>query len=407
MSVWDSRIIDHPLHTILQQFRTALGKAANAVEDADAQTSLARLRNAEGYISRTLGRAEPALVAPTTLSQIQTQVQAALNEVGTFSSSKNAGHLANAHNHLDNALPQVRLIAVPESAGDIAGVQDAVVRFRRSAGQHLSRLEKRAGEIAARVDQSEVKLTEQERTVEAQKTRLDQAIQQFVQESAKAQSAFTSETAEAIAAEKTALSEMADETRKSLESLREEQTGILSVSLSGAKTAVEKVVADVEKHQAKAREIVGIIAATGIAGNYKQVADDEAGQAARWRWIALASMVGIVGFAIYAKFSTVAGSFDAGAFSSKVFVSLTFGIIAAYAGREAEKHRRLAQKNRRLYLEMASLDSYLNSLPDHERNAIKVAVADRIFGQAEEPYAGEHSPAPSILEFFKLLGGGR
>jgi hypothetical protein len=255
-------------------------------------------------------------------------------------------------------------------------------------------LEKKAAEVGS--------------TIETQKSRLDQAVQQFVQQSAQAQKSDSQAFTDFIASAKAQLTDALTAGTDAIDTQMEEGQKTLDERLADVAGKAAVLLDQLERNRDKAKELVGIIASTGMAGGYEKAALEDDRQANRWRWIALVSMIGIVGFAIYALVATVRGEFDTGEFISKVFVSFTFGIIAAYAGREAEKHRRRQQTNRRLHLEFASIDAYLASLPATERNAIKAAIADRIFGHFDAESASDEPvrATPSILEFMKLLGIG-
>ena len=56
---------------------------------------------------------------------------------------------------------------------------------------------------------------------------------------------------------------------------------------------------------------------------------------------------------------------------------------------ESSRHRTLENKNRRAELELASIDAYLESLPDEKRSEIKAALTDKFFGQITEEERAE------------------
>ena len=64
--------------------------------------------------------------------------------------------------------------------------------------------------------------------------------------------------------------------------------------------------------------------------------------------------------------------------------ALSLVVPAAYAARESSRHRTLENKNRRAELELASIDAYLESLPDEKRSEIKAELTDKFFGQISE-----------------------
>lgn len=67
-------------------------------------------------------------------------------------------------------------------------------------------------------------------------------------------------------------------------------------------------------------------------------------------------------------------------FLTRVFLSITFGIFAAYAGRQASRFFDMEQKNRRLALELEALGPFIEPLDKAERDKFRVQIGDRSFG---------------------------
>ncbi|MBI4303957.1 MAG: hypothetical protein HY665_06430 [Chloroflexi bacterium] len=136
-------------------------------------------------------------------------------------------------------------------------------------------------------------------------------------------------------------------------------------------------------YKRKAEDLVHIIANTGMAGGYQRVANEERKVARFWQLVTGVSMLGLVGFAIYAFVLTIHGAFNWGMFGGRAFVAVTFGIISAYAARQAEKHEEVERRSRRIELELASIDPYLAPLPEEVQHDVKQQLAERLFGQNE------------------------
>jgi hypothetical protein len=153
----------------------------------------------------------------------------------------------------------------------------------------------------------------------------------------------------------------------------------------------------------RATAIVGIISESGIVHGYRRVANEERSSAAKWHWIAGTSMVGLIGFAIFAFIETVGRTFDWGTFGGRAFVAITFGIVAAYGARQADKHEQVERRSRRLELELAALDPFLEPLPEADRIGIKKIMADRLFGQPDLlPSISSSDTTGSVVDLLKL-----
>ena len=114
-------------------------------------------------------------------------------------------------------------------------------------------------------------------------------------------------------------------------------------------------------------------------------------------------MLGLIGFAIFAFVDTLGAVFNWGTFGGRAFVALTFGVLAAYAARQAEKHEQVERRSRRLELELAALDPFLEPLPEAERFAVKRQMADRLFGQPDfVPSTSASDTSGSVFDLLKL-----
>lgn len=82
--------------------------------------------------------------------------------------------------------------------------------------------------------------------------------------------------------------------------------------------------------------------------------------------------------------------------------------LGTYALKESGKHRRVQWRNRRLAIELASIDPYLALFDDTERNTVKKALVERWFAQPESPMKDEeYSPSALVRiveQALELLG---
>jgi hypothetical protein len=75
--------------------------------------------------------------------------------------------------------------------------------------------------------------------------------------------------------------------------------------------------------------------------------------------------------------------FEWTAFAGRAYVTLTFGVLAAFAARKGQRHQEVERRNRRVELELASINLYLGPLPEGERHAVMKELAHRLFGRDE------------------------
>lgn len=69
--------------------------------------------------------------------------------------------------------------------------------------------------------------------------------------------------------------------------------------------------------------------------------------------------------------------------ATRIFLALTFGIFAGYAGRQASHFMEIEKKNRKLALELEALGPFIEPLKQEDRDKFRVQVGDRSFGVAD------------------------
>lgn len=118
-----------------------------------------------------------------------------------------------------------------------------------------------------------------------------------------------------------------------------------------------------------------------MAGGYQLVANDEKKAADFWRWVAVVGLAGAIAATIFALFHGLSNGFELDRFFAKAAVAIPFLALASYAARESSRHRQQERINRKIELQLASLDAYLVTLPEDEQNRLRAKLADRFFGE--------------------------
>lgn len=276
---------------------------------------------------------------------------------------------------------------------------------------------------AERAAQSAQQLTE----VQTLRTRLDSAIAQLEQRIAAAEDQRRAELAqgerdrlEQVRSQEekraTRFEALLDEKRKELDTLRKEKDAAFADFLKSSdldrvtaetslKARGETVLSGIESLKVEAQELVHVIGNTGMTGGYQRVATSERWTARFWQFVALVGLVGLIVFAVGAFRSVAMSGFNWGLFGSRAFAAFAFGVLVAYGARQADRHEEVERRSKRIELELASIDPYLQPLPVETRNVIKQQLADRMFGRADHE-AQVRSPEVSgtSADIVKMLG---
>jgi hypothetical protein len=72
--------------------------------------------------------------------------------------------------------------------------------------------------------------------------------------------------------------------------------------------------------------------------------------------------------------------------ATRIFLSLTFGVFAAYAARQASRFMTIEQKNRKMALELQALGPFIEPLPEPDQYKFRIQIGDRSFGVPDQDH---------------------
>lgn len=157
----------------------------------------------------------------------------------------------------------------------------------------------------------------------------------------------------------------------------------------------------IEQHKQDVEKLVGVIGNLGVTSGYLKTANHARTMTWVWQGVTVAAMGGIIFVAAKAFMPLVQGGFSWEGFAGRVFVSLTVGVLAAYAAAQADKHIQAERRNRKLALELEAIGPYLAPLPVEKQEEFRLEMGKRSFGRDESGFGGkaEKSPA-SVIDIF-------
>jgi predicted nucleic acid-binding Zn-ribbon protein len=403
MTIWDERLREHPLNAGIDRVLHLVQQAEERDDlDPSSREQLHRIRHVSQYLVRTLSQAEPALVSAASLNSCSTHLDSLAAELTQFLSNGNSAHLTNANGQADRLIQQIPAFRLIESPNEIGGVREAVVSFRQSAGQHLRHLNEEADRLEELLGAVATSASEVQSEIKTQKARLDTAIAEFQNQFSRGadQRAEQFQQAEqkrletanqALEESKVAFAELVDEHEKLLESLHDTKAERLDDLLNSAERSFEvarqdisgqgeRLLGNIESLKDEATKIVGVIASTGMAGGYQKIADAEHRSAMIFQITTVISIFGLIVFAVWAFLNVVSGGFLIGLFVAKSFAAISFGVLAGYSARQADRHQSNERYHRRMELELSAIGPYLAALPEETQIEIRRELAQKMFG---------------------------
>lgn len=390
------------LTNTLSQVQESKGANADHLEIVE------RIKEIHQLLIEKIENLSPNLVVLNTLDAINKNVDSQIGNLSTYMG--NGGDISNlnkANGLAENILHLIAALPSPAIQVDIVALRKDAATYHKKAGRHLQEIEEVSIAIKAKREELVNSLQSLTTEISAQKGRLDAAIAEFQSQFSKAESTrsdqFTQaestrlnqfiESRESIDAALAALQKQLLETTESSRATFGQFLKDANQSRLDFETTQELVsrgyINELKTQKEKAEEIVHVISNTGMVGGYQSVANEERKRASIWQLVTVGSLLGLAVVAIWAYWVATHTQFNWGLFSSRIFVAVPFGILAAYAARQAEKHQDLQRRNRRVELELASIDPYLLPLPEDERHEVKRQLAERLFGQSESIQSGK------------------
>ncbi len=382
MSYIEEKINEHPSLSRAEEVRSLLDVLEELDLSTEVRESLHRLRRVIDLFLNQVSSADPELTSFQALKSADQQFSKIKQELTQYKSNKNANHITNASTAADSILSTARALWIPAVDLDLDQVRDAISSFRKSVGQNARYAEQELAETRKAIESLREEANALKNSIREQKSRLDSVVNEFQSQFSKAEEARRSESASVLKEEEGKMEQLRSSYEEKFEaSIEGSETRFNSIS-ENLSAKAGGIISEIEKFKEKAERLIHVIANTGMVGGCQRVANEERKVGRFWDGVSLLSLAGMVGFAIYAFHGTF-DDFNPGVFLARFGVVLTFGALAGYAARQADKHHKVERRNRRVELELASIDPFLAELPDEERNQIKAAVADRLFARED------------------------
>ncbi len=333
---------------------------------------------------------DPLLLFPGPIGSLDSHVQNVVSEVSSFQSNRNRAHLSNANTQLDSLLvyaAQLGLASSP-STPDVA---TAVENIRSQAENTLKGLLEQARTLGSQLSRLQEASNTTNVEVTAQKGRLDAAIAEYQTQFSAAEASRQQQATEALKTHTQRLDQALTDAQKRLQESTQDIAKRLEASLQDTSTkaaqqrddlrgAAQALLDDLTEMRTKAETLLHVIGSAGMAGEYQKVANSARRATTVWQVFAASAMIGLVTFAILTYLATQQTEIHWGGVAARAFVTLTFGVIAAYAARQGDRYSDIEVRNRRYQLELSSLDPYLANLPQETQHKVKVEIAQKLFG---------------------------
>ena len=383
----------HGVHNVIKNLQVLIEslqeivheKGSVAVEEYD------RILQIYEMLRNKFNNVDPILFPQGMLDKIQNQLISVGNELDAFKKDKNIAHLRNANNHVDNVYMTRNRWSYFDAGESGESIREDIISFRRSAGQYIKYLEDENKKIEERFDALNNKFSEFAEGIENQKGRLDSAIGQFQQQFSESEdrrrkkgeeiyNEINDNLRDMLLKNESKISDVIEKANSKFGSFSKEMETGLSDLYDETDIKIGIQFSEIEAHKKKAEELVSVISNTGMVGGYQKNANIERRFKIGWQFLSLCSLIGLIIFAYFAFTETLGDKIEWATIGARAFVALTFGVMAAWGIRQADKHDLQERQNRKMELELSSIDPFLISLETNKRHQIKEELSRKFFG---------------------------
>jgi hypothetical protein len=405
------RFEKHESLPLLRQITERAAKLASTdttLDDAASQR-LARLLRGLRYSVGLIELADAPLVAVSSLNNLKPPLDAIQQSLGQVE-QKNYGALKSANQLLeDQLLPAIEKFprkVLVDHAEMLAAVRSALEAERDSVLEEvrlrgntllsslqddvhgsLTSLRTEADSLMGQVQEEAESFRSQATAGLAEVNRLEASVEQLTrlisEQSGRVDAALTAFTTSSASLEQqreSRYSEWESKQTDKIEKVTEAEVQNLKSEMTNAIATANGVLGELTTLQQRATTLLNVIGNIGATGNYKVSADANEKVANSLRLGAIALLLVMVGLVVYIAFNVIQDQVTWQTAAFRLVSALILGIPAGYLARESGSHRAVAERMRRMELELASVDAFNALLPETERNALKAELARKYFG---------------------------
>jgi hypothetical protein len=383
----------HTLWNTLDALQSKVEGDLHLADDED-RYSAQRLHAVVEYVD-ALRDVDPVLLEPQALNDMGAHLQQVLNALDAYLSDPdgNRQYLASAAGYVVNVTAHARTHLVPFVPDEAQrAAKAASTRYKNALDAEVDRLKSEVDSVS---EQLAGEKRQREADDEAAQERLA-ALTATIAEREAAMDTLTTKLNAQIDSQRTSFEQEAAaraETYKAAEAAREEveETRIEAAEAAVAKAREEQaaealaLIEKLETYKTQAAALVDTTSRHAIAGDYGTWASNQASAAFKWTLATVVIGLGTVGGLIYAVGSAANDSIQFTIY--KTSISVIGLIVAAYCARQAAEHRKEERTAKRLALDLAALEPFLEQIDDpkelREEIARRVFVPERLASDGE------------------------
>ncbi|TRO64512.1 hypothetical protein [Christiangramia sabulilitoris] len=336
---------------------------------------LSRFQTVHDYIYQRVKLTLPDLVQKTEFDTLSNEINAAVSQLNSFLGNNNVGHLNNVDNYLNSAINKIKLLPIPVSKTDF-NFSKKVASFENTAKKKYASLEKEYENTNKKLTDVKTNLSEKNKQIESLSKQLIDKENEIKNLTSNIQTNFKNIQANQVQSLKEDRKKYKEEVEKEKVSYRK-QIEDLKENID---IDTSKLVQKLETKLKEAEQLVNVIGNVGVTGNYQIIANQHKKTANIWRGLAIAFMTIFSVLLVWTIIDLSADGYNWTKSVIRLLAAAALSYPATYAAKESTKHRNLETLNRNAELELASINPFIEILPDQKKHTIKEKLVEKYFG---------------------------
>ncbi|RJE48910.1 MULTISPECIES: hypothetical protein [unclassified Dehalobacter] len=405
MGHFDERFNNHQVMKSLQEISSLIEEARKLhISNPFHEETFQRVEGVYQQLGRIFDNVDTSIFSFNVLQNLQNpmiQINSIIrNYINDSNQSNRENAIAQINSHLEGVIQQLGTIYYPRTPEDFEGFKDIIVSLRRSVSQHKSNTEKDYEDLLKTKLDIENKLNDLAKNITTEKNRIDNIINdaqnsianfknQFTDSQEKRSENYTKElevlqqkNKERIDEWNATFNDLLNTTKDNIENFNNNLSTYMENFKNELLANAQKYEKELEEQRSYIKNLVGTLTNNGLSYGYRKYANQSMWTKIIWQIVAVASMIGMIIFAIKAAEHALYNkeNFNWVVTGTKWFVAAAFASIATYSGKQAGSNHKSEKYYRKLELELASLDPYLLTLEKEQQQEIKQELAKKIFG---------------------------
>jgi hypothetical protein len=408
MNPWRKQFNEHPLHKSLEIINNLLSTTSLKTKDEVVLDSFNRLLVVMQAFTKFVQALNPELTVKAYLDNLYAPLSQIIPQLTEFGKSENPVHLQSANQQADQLVQKMPPFALPETAIQYAesvnSLSIAIEGLIASLTEQSKKTSTSLKNLNDRLTAASGREAQLDKTIETQKGRLDTAIAEFQKQFSDAQEARRKEVVATETNFKAQLEKFKETITNEVTTLVVNQKNILTDLSAKLSARGNQIIAEMENKKNAAAKVLDVSTNVAVSGGYGKYASEEKSAADFFRGIALLFMCALIYFAYRTiEVALHVDAIDWRLLAIRALTTFTLTIPSFYAVKESNKHRTTERRYRKMQLELAAVDPYLELLEKEKRDQIKLKLSERFFAQPEISDNATDVDANSLLDIIKQV----